>query len=398
MSSPPPDFRLRSLLLSIYAPSFLMGMGLGAILPVIPLITKNLGAGLGLIGMVAAMRGVGTMALDLPGGVFVSRINKKTMMMWATGGLAVVSVVAVMCRSLALFAAIMLLMGGSQALWMVSRLAFLKTIFPVRKRGKGLSLMGGVNRMGGFVGPIVGGFLGKHLGLSTAFVVQAACALLAFILVALNVDRQIAAPESEKMSSLQGLWHVLKTQKNSFATAGTAIVAISIVRSGRRLLIPLWGDWIGLDVASIGLIMGIAAGLEMTLFYPAGYIMDRWGRKWTAVPCMLLISLSLALIPLAHSFSGLLVLSLLAGLGNGLGSGIQMTFGSDLAPTRFTGEFLGIWRLIGDLGAATGPMLIGGLAQAVTIVLAPIMTAGLGLAGAVWMILMVVEPLRRSSD
>ena len=391
------EFRFRTLLFSIYVPTFLMGMGLGAILPVIPLATRQLGAGLGLIGIVAALRGVGNVSMDLPSGVLVSRANRKNLMMWATGGLAAVAFIAVFCRSLLLFAVLMFLMGGFNALWMLTRLSYLKTVFPVNKRGKGLSLMGGVSRIGSFVGPVVGGLLGKYLGFSAAFGIQAICSFLAFLMVTTAIRYRDAEPVPTTMSGLQGLWHVLKTHRRSFTTAGTAIVALSIVRSGRQLLLPLWGDWIGLDVASIGLVMGLAAGLEMTLFYPAGYIMDRWGRKWTAVPCILILSLSLALIPLAHSFASLLLLSLLAGLGNGLGSGIQMTFGSDLAPERLTGEFLGLWRLVGDLGTAAGPMLIGSLAQAVTLAFAPILTAGFGLAGAVWMILIVVEPLRRSS-
>ena len=40
------------------------------------------------------------------------------------------------------------------------------------------------------------------------------------------------------------------------------------------------------DDSAISLIFGISMGMEMLLFYPAGSVMDRWGRKAVALPCL----------------------------------------------------------------------------------------------------------------
>ncbi|MDP9369509.1 MAG: MFS transporter, partial [Chloroflexota bacterium] len=69
-----------------------------------------------------------------------------------------------------------------------------------------------------------------------------------------------------------------------------------------------------------------------------------------------------ALIPLASSYLGLLGAAAVIGFGNGLGSGTMMTLGADLAPPRATGEFLGLWRLVGDAGSAGGPLVVGVMA------------------------------------
>jgi predicted MFS family arabinose efflux permease len=63
------------------------------------------------------------------------------------------------------------------------------------------------------------------------------------------------------------------------------------------------------------------------------------------VPSFAVMALGVALIPLAGDFEGLLLASVVIGLGNGLGSGAMMTLGADLAPPGATGEFLGVWRL-----------------------------------------------------
>ena len=97
----------------------------------------------------------------------------------------------------------------------------------------------------------------------------------------------------------------------------------------------------------------------MALFYPAGLLMDRLGRKAAIVPSFVIQAVGMALIPLAHSQGVLLAVASLIGLGTGLGSGSMMTLGADLAPRETRGEFLGVWRLIGDGGSSLGPLLVG---------------------------------------
>src|SRR3712207_8113295 len=136
-------------------------------------------------------------------------------------------------------------------------------------------------------------------------------------------------------------------------------------RAGRPLFVPLYGaDRLGLDASQIGLIMTVSAILDVAMFVPAGLVMDRFGRKVAAVPSFATMAVGVALIPLASSFGGLMLAALVIGLGNGLGSGTMMTLGADLAPPGATGEFLGIWRLIGDAGAVGGPLAGGVVAGA----------------------------------
>lgn len=94
-----------------------------------------------------------------------------------------------------------------------------------------------------------------------------------------------------------------------------------------------------------------------------------------------LLALSLALLPLTGNFTELLLVSLLAGLGNGLGTGVVMTIGTDLAPLHRRGEFLGVWRLLSDLGSTVGPLLISGLTKLYTLSAATLSASGIGVAG-----------------
>jgi MFS family permease len=171
-------------------------------------------------------------------------------------------------------------------------------------------------------------------------------------------------------------------------------VAIQVLRSSRQAVIPLWGDNAGLDAAQVGVIFGLSSAIDMTVFYPVGIAMDRWGRKWTAIPCLLIMSAGMLMIPLTDGFAGLLTAGLVTGFGNGLGSGINMTLGADFSPAIARGEFLGVWRLIGDLGTAGGPLLVSGVTVAASLGMASVATGGIGIAGAVIMFFLVPEPMR----
>ena len=121
---------------------------------------------------------------------------------------------------------------------------------------------------------------------------------------------------------------------------------------------PLWADHIGLDAATTSLIYGLAGGIDMLVFYPAGKVMDRKGRAWVAVPSMLCMGLALLAMPLSHSALTLLLAALALGFGNGIGSGLIMTLGADYSPAAGRAHFLGVWRLMADLGSTSGPALL----------------------------------------
>jgi MFS-type transporter involved in bile tolerance (Atg22 family) len=69
----------------------------------------------------------------------------------------------------------------------------------------------------------------------------------------------------------------------------------------------------------------------------------------------------------------------------------MMTLGADLAPEGATGEFLGIWRLIGDVGAFTGPVCVGLIAGATSLRGSAVVLALVGVAAAATLALLVRE-------
>ena len=182
----------------------------------------------------------------------------------------------------------------------------------------------------------------------------------------------------------------------TFATAGTAAVLFMLLRSARTVLVPLIGSAISLDTQTIGIIVSISAAIDVALFYPAGLLMDQYGRRFTAVPSSILFTIALSLLSLSHSFWTLLAVSIFLGFANGLSTGIVMTLGTDLAPPHQRSAFLGLWRLLTDLGTSAGPVVVGAVAVVAPLGVAALTVGGVGAAGCVVVYRYVEETLNRA--
>lgn len=384
------EFKVRSLTTSVYLPNFLFAIGQGAAIPVIALLALDLGASPALAGAIVALRGIGTMVFDIPSGVVVARFGERKAMVMATGVLGLIAFGIGLRPSLIVYALLVLLMGFAWAVWLLARLTYATEASPTAHRGRVMSMMGGVNRSGQFIGPLVGGLAVIPFGLAGPFFVQALLAIAAAVTLRATPD----LPSSHLARSHPvAMREMFRDHRRTLATAGFVAVTIQVLRSARQAIIPLWGDQMGLTASQISFIFGASSAIEMAVFYPVGMLMDRKGRKWAVIPCLVLLSVGMVLIPFTSSFIGLLLVGLFLGFANGLGSGINMTLGSDFSPALGRSQFLGLWRLVTDVGTAGGPLIIAIVTSLATLGAAPVAVAAVGLLGTAVMWRAVPETL-----
>ena len=380
----------RKLAKTIYIPGFLMFVGHGMTAPIIPIYAKHLGASLALAGLVVSFRGFGQLLFNLPAGMMIARLGNRRLLLVSTIG--IIGSAAAMgfsksAQSLIFWA---FLSGGFHSTWQMTRVYYVREVAPPTSRGRAISAIGGLVRIGSFVGPIVGGFIAQFLGFAATFYAQAAITALSLLFYIKPDAVSTQVPETSR-NSLSTIGTVLKQHRRSFLTVGLVALSFSAIRAARQTILPLWGDSITLGVAAIGLIVGFSSGADMMLFIPAGIVMDRKGRKWTAVPSLLIMSGSLLLLPGAETFTGLLFVGLAVGLGNGFGAGIVMTLGTDLAPDENTGIFLGLWFLISGIGSTLAPLMVGVVADAVSLGTAATLAGFVGIAGALYFLFITPE-------
>jgi MFS family permease len=177
---------------------------------------------------------------------------------------------------------------------------------------------------------------------------------------------------------------VLLGHRRVLLTLGTAVVVIGASRSIRNTLLPLWADHIHMSAEHTSLLFAAAGAVDIAFFFPGGWLMDHRGRAVVAVPVVLAVAIGALALPLATGAPGLVAVALLIAAGNGLGSGIVMTLGADTAPVVGRSQFLGGWRLCGEVGSTSGPLAISALATVLPLAGACVAVGALGLAGAGW--------------
>ena len=392
------------LLYAVYVPTFILAFCQGMLALLLPVYVIDLGLSFSLIGLVLAGYGIGTLIGDLPAGGIQDRIGNRLSM---TIGICVMGLGMLALSQFERFLMLVLCgisIGAGAALWNVSRHAYLANNTLNESRGRAISVFGGVNRIGMFAGPIIGGYLSAEAGMQTAFAFCGVIALLALTFPLLFVRSghgELAPDERTSMAvSYRRMLAYLRSNAWLVTPAGFGMICAQTIRAGRQTIIPLYAATVlGLDVDKIGLVMGIAAAVDMSMFYPAGYVMDRFGRKFAYVPSFLLQALGMALVPLTGSFATLLAVTSLIGFGNGLGSGTMLTLGADLAPAKGEGmgAFLGLWRLIGDTGHTGAPIIVGTIADALSLVPSIYVIAIIGLGSGSILALFVPETLKKAS-
>jgi len=372
------DFSFRKIAVAAFGPTLLFGIGEGAIIPVVALLARDLGASVPMAALPVTLISIGCVLNNVPASLFTARWGERIAIvvagLWSALGMAV----CLFASQFSVFAVGCFMIGMSQAVYNLARQSYMTEVVPISHRARALSALGGVVRIGTFIGPFASAAVIHFYGLSAAFAVGIVAVLSAAAFGSRIPDlkgmgRQLPADSNRRVSLLS----TFADHHKVFLTLGIAILFVGAVRASRQVILPLWADHLGLAPAAASVIYGLAGGIEMLVFYPAGKVMDVKGRRWVALPAMLIMGIGMVLMPLTSGFVTLLLAAMTIGFGNGISSGMNMTLGADHAPVEGRAYFLGVWRLMADIGATAGPAMVS------LIVSAASLATGIALMGVV---------------
>ena len=362
---------LRAIALSAYGPTLLASTGTGAVSPIVAISARELGASVGLAALLVGMMGVGQLLGDLPSGALAARIGERRALLAAAVVEALGMGMAALADGLPMLFGGVLVIGLAGSLFGLARQAYLTEAVPVAMRARALSTLGGVHRIGYLVGPFVGSLVIARWGTDSAYAVAPDITRSAERVAAAGAPRSVAS--------------VLVQHRHVLLTLGTGVMCVAGARAIREALVPLWAESVGLSPAQTSLVFGVAGAIDMALFYPSGWLMDRFGRVAAAVPSMVVLGLGMALLPLATSLVTVTAAATVLGVGNGLGAGLIMTLGADASPADGRAQFLGGWRLCADLGRAAGPLALSGLSAIMSLGASAVVLGVAALVGAGWL-------------
>ena len=385
------NFKKRTLIKPVYAPSLLFTAAEGAMFPILPVSATAYGFDLASAGIVTGVMLLGTLLFEVPASWITTKLGERKAMLMASllGGL-MTSVAFFDLGYFALMAAA-LGFGAAHSLFGLARHSLLAEFVPAQDRPRAMSLLGGMFRGGMAVGPVIGSGVIAVFGVNYGYLAAAVMCLAAGLSVLAVPAHKIKATPSGQHG---GVWVVAKRESKKLLTLGIASSIISAGRTIRLIGLPLLAIYLGIDAATSSFIFGVTGVIDFALFYLSGVIMDKYGKFWASVPTLLALGVSYLFSFLVVDLTTFWIMAAVTALANALSAGINMILGADLAPDGSRSEFLASFRMLTSGGVVVAPAMISTITAIATLPIALAATGLLNFYGAYlfWKYLPIYAP------
>lgn len=366
-------------LTALYAGTFFSGAW-AMVLPIIPILARHFDVSAGGAAQIVTAFAAGKFAGTIIAGVLLDRMGTRVALV---GGPLVATAAALTVLAAPWFSVVLVLalvMGAADSLWSTAREVAGIDLAHRSQRGRVISGLHGVHTMGAAFSPFVGGWLAELYGFQGAFVGYAAAtalsAPLGFIGPASDARGHAERPKEarrgwnlaamrERVGSIRDLYREIDP---ALRPTYRAITFATLVNQSQRMLVqsmlPLYAAYyLHLAPSQIGMLFTVSGVIVFLMILPAGYLMDRVGRKWCTVPSTAIPGLVFLLIPLTDSFAQLAVLVGITGVAQGLSLGSLATSTYDVVPSHARGRLQALRRTIAELGSGVAPLIGGYLAN-----------------------------------
>lgn len=324
--------------------------------PVLPDLSRRLGASPTIIGLLFASFGVTVLGVSIPMGAISDRIGRRLPLV---GGLAALSASTVLFafaeRLPALFAA-RLVQGAADAVTWVVGFALLADLYGPEERGRVMGFVMSGATFGFMVGPTVGGWLYEQGGARFPFLVLAVFAALGGLGFA-----WLPLPAPREEHEAVPLRAVLSVPAVAACAAAVVLGGGTIAMLEPVLALFLAAE-IGLGPARIGLVFGIGA-LATTMLHPVfGGIADRSGGRRLTMAGLVAMGCVLPVLGRISSFGSGTALYLVSVVPIAMVVTPSLTYMAEATSSAGVSSFgvaYGLYNFAWALGLLIGPSLGG---------------------------------------
>lgn len=370
------------LLLDIYSPSVIAAIARGSLITVMPLYLISVGYTPAQVGIGTAAISIGTVAFDLPGISLLKRVGERALMRISLAFITGTALFMFLFINPILAILLSVIFGGGRSLWLLSRRYVISYYLDYKIRGRASSFVGASERIGIFIGPAIVAALIEISGYEGIFLIIFILSLIATLMNVISdliILKHSLIKEIKPSKSLNELSFVLG--KRSLQSLTITQFLVQGIRSSRLLLIPLVGKiLLGISDSAVGYALTLTGALEVIGAYPAGLIMDKKGRYINALISFIIMAVGFISLAISYNEWTFYLSSFIIGLGNGFSAGLLVAVGSDISFSMGKEQgssFLGYWQFSGDAGSASFPVIIGEMAEVISLFIISILVGTL---------------------
>lgn len=344
----------------LFAVMFLVMVGFGIIIPVLPFYAEEIGASPTELGFLMAVYSITQLLFAPMWGKISDRIGRKPVIMIGILGLSISFFLMGLSDSLWMLFVARIIGGFLSSANMPTVMAYAADITSAEDRGKGMGVVGAATGLGFVFGPAIGGIFSK-MSLSMPFYVAGVSSFVTFFIVWLVLKESLT---EEQRSQLP------KKEKTSFFGAFTGPhmilfllqLFVSLSLAGLEATFAYFAaQKAGLDTVDLGyifMIMGLASALVQGGLI--GALTKRFGEGSVIQIGVVISAIGFGLILLVDNFLTAAIFLTIFGIGNGV---IRPSVSALLTKTsqfRY-GSVSGLLSSFDSLGRIIGPPLGGWL-------------------------------------
>jgi MFS family permease len=378
------SFRARLFILETTV--FVSMLGVGIIVPFLPLYARQMGASAAVMGLIFSSFSLAR-ALAMPYvGSFSDRHGRKPFILSGLAGYAVLALALIWASQPWQLVANRVLQGVFAAMVLPVSMALVADLTPAGREGR---IFGGFNTsflLGFGVGPLMGGMVYDHWGLAANFLLMAGLSVASLVMVWLLVKE----PERIEAHAGRGGW---AEQLGLLQHRGLRAVFIARGASAMGMgcfiaFLPVLAEDRGLSNTELGSLLAANVLIMTGLQWPAGWLADKASRAALSFAGLILSGACKAALPLAGGYPGLMALCVTEGVAAGLAlpslTALAVSYGRETGAGM--GVTMGSFGLALSLGVFLGPVAGGWLADWGGLALAFYLGGGATFVGAAWLL------------
>ena len=324
--------------------------------PVLPDLSRRLGASPTMIGLLFASFGVTLLTVSMPMGAVSDRVGRKAPLAGGMMMLAAATILFAFAESLPWLFAARLVQGAADAVTWVVGFALVADLYGQDERGRVMGLVMSGTNFAFMFGPTIGGWLYEAGGIRMPFLFVAALAVLgAVAFIWLDIPQHRAPTEAVPIR--------LVLRVPAVAACAAAVVAAAATISMLEPVLPLFlSAKLGIGPARIGLVFGIGAVMSTILHPLYGRLVDRVGGRRLTMIGLVLVACALPLLSLTWSYPSAIAFYALGGSTVALVITPSLAYMAEATSAAGVGSFgvgYGLYNMAWGAGVLGGPALGG---------------------------------------
>jgi len=337
----------------------LVHAGSGGAKVALPLHALHLGVDPFSVGVIMAMWALVPMLIALYVGRLVDRVGPRLPMLCGTIGVVVALLVPFFVPGVIALIVMVISVGTAFQFFFVPTQGITGALGGPEDRARNYSLLAVGFSIASFLGPLIAGFSIDYLGYREAYLMLAAPAIVAVVLLwakgGLLPKAAVKAGEQKKTSSIE----LLRIGRLRDAIIASGL--ISIAWDLYLFYFPIYGHSIGLSASMIGIIISCFAAAVFSIRIALPSLVKRWSEFEILLRAIAFAGVVFVLFPFLQNPVYLAGASFLLGLGCGVGQPMSMSLIYSLSPSGRASEGAGLRVMFNHFTHLVVPIAFGGI-------------------------------------